>query len=127
MNLQDAIAQDLPLLVKTPQGGERAAGYVFLFSGGVIYVDTGFGLVLGQHFHAVQGEVTGDGPWKVGDAEVSILVEADPLHAAWKQYRDTARRSRWVNRAAALRTLQSEMPQTFAQMGKLLSDPGGVQ
>lgn len=77
-----------PLVINHPRGGRRVIAELFRVKGGIIFADVGWYGSSGYPFHLVQGEITGEGPWRTNDPEdeASIIEEfddEDPISNEW--------------------------------------------
>jgi hypothetical protein len=75
MKLQEAIKQNIPLVVEHPIGGTRYAAEMFVTLAGVVFFDIGWHDSSSHPVHLITGKPVGDGPWRVGD---SIIREIEP-------------------------------------------------
>jgi hypothetical protein len=84
-----------PLLIRYPDGRREVMVECLAHPAGLVYFRPFWDrLGPGQGIRRVEGEVRGDGPWKVGDAVVTVLGchGTDPAEAAefaqWRVYRE---------------------------------------
>lgn len=88
MKLQEAIDAGLPLAVRIDGDNDRIMAEAFVVPGGVSFVDVYWRLSLGTTpFHMLRGTVTGDGPWRVGSAEIRVIDHGDPRASEWNRWR----------------------------------------
>lgn len=112
MKLRDAIAQRLPLAIRLAEDNDRPMAEAFVVPGGLAFADIFWNEGLGRHpFHLVEGEISGEGPWKVGAAEVRQIDHGDPRADEWNRwmaYKDTDA-GRLATRGAAWDDLQESL------------------
>ncbi len=93
MKLQEAIKQNIPLVVEHPIGGTRYIAELFIVKAGVCFLDVGWWGDCSSHpVHLVTGPVTGDGPWRVGNSIIRELEPSDSVNhdkRKWDAYRRT--------------------------------------
>lgn len=93
MKLDEAIAAGLPLAVRSEDAGDRIMAAAFAVSGGVWFADVYWRHATSHAFHFLRGEVSGTGPWYVGDAEIRVIDHGDPRAGElnrWQAYLQTA-------------------------------------
>ncbi len=85
-----------PLMVRFADGSKRLIAAAFLHPRGLIFLDLYWHLSTPQRAaHLIEGEVRGEGPWRVGDALVRVLgcqgtdPELQQAFAEWQQYLQT--------------------------------------
>jgi hypothetical protein len=93
--MADLFSLTAPLLIRYPDGTRHVMVERFVHPQGLLYCRTFWDrMPLAQGMLLVEGEVRGDGPWKVGDAVVSVLGchGSSPSEAAeyadWEIHRD---------------------------------------
>lgn len=63
-----------PLMIRTPGGEEKVIAHHFPHPQGMLYFDLYWHEGRpDQMTHVIEGEVSGEGPWKVGDHVVNVL------------------------------------------------------
>ncbi len=77
MNVLDAIAQGRPLLIHVAPDNDRLIAALVKHPKGWVFADVGWaGPLCSFHpFHLVEGELSGEGPWQLGDY---VITEAEP-------------------------------------------------
>jgi hypothetical protein len=82
-----------PLVLREPDGGERLIAAAFTHPAGLLYLDLYWHLsVPDRAAHLVRGEISGSGPWRVGDFRLRALgcQRTDPhlqqAFTAWQYY-----------------------------------------
>ncbi len=91
--MTDLFSVTAPLMVRFPDGERRIMVERFPTPGGLLYLEPFW---TQQHpdeaFHELDGPLKGDGPWKLGDAVITVLgcqgtdpVMAD-LYARWQTH-----------------------------------------
>ncbi len=88
----DLFSVKAPLLIRLPTGERRVIAEVFPHPMGLLYFDLYWHDAEPETaIHVVEGEIRGDGPWKVGSCVISVLGchNTDPEaadYAAWQDY-----------------------------------------
>jgi hypothetical protein len=89
--LADPFAVTAPLALRLPDGGCKVIAACFPHSRGLLYLDTFWHQSTpAEAAHIIVGEVTGEGPWKVGGRVITVLGchNTDPelalLYARWR-------------------------------------------
>ncbi len=82
-----------PLVIRFGDGSEKVVAAAFEHPLGVLYLDLFWHQRQPQEAaHLLRGELTGDGPWRVGDARIRLLGchNTDPhlmdQFGPWRQY-----------------------------------------
>ena len=82
-----------PLVLRHPDGTEKLVAACFTHPQGLLYLDLYWHRSTPQRAaHLIQGEVRGEGPWRVGDARLRVLGchNTDPhlqeAFTGWQQY-----------------------------------------
>lgn len=91
--MADLFSVTAPLVIKSPYGGEKVIAELFSHSEGIVFFEI-FWNQLAEHLgiHFIQGEVTGEGPWKISDYVVTVLgcngtnAELAEDFAQWEMY-----------------------------------------
>ena len=91
--MSDLFSVTAPLTIRLPSGETSLMAEVFRHADGLLYFDLWW--QQGDpdtHFHLIEGEVSGDGPWKINDHVINVLgcQGTDPELAsewsAWNSY-----------------------------------------
>jgi hypothetical protein len=81
-----------PLALRCRDGTRKVVAACFPHPRGVLYLDTFWNLSTPQRAaHLITGDLTGDGPWKIGDCVITVLgcSGTDPdLAQSFAQWRD---------------------------------------
>lgn len=75
-----------PVIIEHPIGGRMLAVEVFNVGDGIGFI-TPFWNETYHPAHVINGDVVGDGPWRMGDTSIRALEEDDPEvedYAAWE-------------------------------------------
>ena len=82
-----------PLVLRDPQGHEQLVAACFPHPRGLLYLDLYWHQSTPQQAaHLIEGELRGEGPWRIGDFRLRVLGchNTDPHlaapFAAWQQY-----------------------------------------
>ncbi len=87
MKLDEAIERGLPLAIRIDEVNDRVMAEAFVVPGGLAFADVYWREAAGRHpFHFIQGEITGDGPWRIGSAEVRVIDHGDHRAAEWNRW-----------------------------------------
>lgn len=90
-----AIIQDVtaPLVIRFGDGSEKVVAHCFPHPRGLLYLDLFWHQSSpARAAHLVEGELNGEGPWKVGDAVIRVLGchNTDPhlqdQFTPWREY-----------------------------------------
>lgn len=94
--MADLFAMTAPLLIRHADGREHIMVERFPLAAGpgLVYFELFWHLQrpAAQAIHRLEGELRGDGPWKIGDSVISVLgcQGSNPQHAAayaeWQSY-----------------------------------------
>ena len=80
-----------PLKIIHPIGGERVTAELFETPTGIYFFDVGWPDASWNPIHFIDGEISGEGPWQVGDSKIEILSKDDPLYQTdfliWEEYK----------------------------------------
>lgn len=92
--MADLFAMTVPLLIRFPDGRRDVMVDYLPHAGGMVYFRPFWDrLEHAEGLQFVRGELRGDGPWKVGDAVVTVLgchgsnPEEAAAFAEWQVYR----------------------------------------
>ncbi len=87
MDLFEAHAKGLPIVLETGEGGDRLAAEIFKTGRGIVFADVGWPGATWHPFHAIEGEL-GEGKydWKVGAVEIRIAFQGEELFDSWKEW-----------------------------------------
>lgn len=91
--MPDLISVTAPLMIRFPNGDKGIMVERFPTADGILYLEPFWTRMNpDEAFKKVEGVISGDGPWKVGDAVVTVLgcQGTDPdmaaLHARWQTH-----------------------------------------
>lgn len=86
-----------PLALRLPDGGRKVIAACFPHPRGLLYLDTFWHLASPHEAaHLIVGELTGEGPWKIGGCVITVLgcQGTDPElvlpYARWRDYLEQA-------------------------------------
>ncbi|MDD4931640.1 MAG: hypothetical protein PHG66_05875 [Candidatus Colwellbacteria bacterium] len=88
MNIFD---EKRPLKINNPIGGERPIAFLIdspFKKKGIYYFDIGYPEATLNPLHFVPGEISGEGPWQIGDSIISVMKKDDPLMAEYSEWLD---------------------------------------
>ncbi len=94
-------------------GAWRLAIHVFKHSQGVVFVEPGWcnpDAVGKFYFHLVRGEITGRGPWRVGETPIDYLPEDHPLTLDWVAAKEYERTHKECSRGGCEAVAAREFP-----------------
>lgn len=77
-----------PLKIIHPIGGERLIASFLKVEKGFYFLDIGYPEMTLNPFHYVEGDITGEGPWKIGDIAIQEIDDQDPLMAEWQRWQE---------------------------------------
>ena len=87
MKLAEAFEKNLPLKVIISRDHERAIAEGFIVGEGVVFYDVFWYEASFHPIHFIKGEISGRGPWKVGDLVIKEMNENESLFEAdWKPW-----------------------------------------
>lgn len=90
--MADLFSMKSPLMIRLPDGSKHIMAEYFRHPKGLLYFDVFWNQVGDSAIHLVEGEHKGEGPWKVGDAVISVLgchgsdPELASLFSEWQMY-----------------------------------------
>jgi len=90
--MADLFSMKSPLMIRFADGEVRVMAEYFKHPEGLLFLDVFWNTNPDAFIHLVKGEYRGEGPWKVGDAVVSVLgchgCDADlaSQFADWQTY-----------------------------------------
>lgn len=91
--MNDLFSVTAPLMIRFPDGVKHIMVECFPLADGILYLRPFWTRQdPDEAFHKVEGPVKGEGPWKVGDAVITVLgcQGTDPamadLHARWQSH-----------------------------------------
>jgi hypothetical protein len=91
--MPDLFKVTAPLALRCPDGARKVIAACFPYPGGLLYLDTFWHLSNPDRAaHLLRGELTGEGPWKIGGCVIAVLGchDTDPDLAApfarWREY-----------------------------------------
>ncbi len=91
--MADLFTMKAPLMIRFASGEASVMAEYFRHPQGLLYFDLFWNLQTDSAIHLVKGEYKGEGPWKVGDAVISVLgchgCDADlaTQFSEWQSYR----------------------------------------
>ena len=95
--MADLFGVTAPLALRLPDGTRKVMAACFPHPRGLLYLDTFWHLASPQEAaHLIVGEVTGEGPWKVGGCVITVLgcQGTDPElalpYVRWRDYLEQA-------------------------------------
>jgi hypothetical protein len=95
--MADLYTVTAPLALSCLDGTRKVAAACFPHPLGVLYLDTFWHLSTPERAaHLIRGELSGDGPWKIGDCVIRVLGcrDTDPdlaePFARWREYLENA-------------------------------------
>ncbi len=72
--MADLFSVRAPLMIRSPHGGEKVIAELFPHPEGILFFEIFWDQMPGQQgVHLIKGEISGEGPWKVGDYVINIL------------------------------------------------------
>lgn len=84
-------------MMRNPQGEEQVVAAVFPHPNGLLYFDLYWHLGQPEEtIHLVEGTLSGEGPWKIGDYVINVLgchgtnAQLASLYQQWQSYLQTA-------------------------------------
>lgn len=78
----------MPLGVEHPLGGRRVIAELYRHPRGLVFLDIGWPQASSHPAHLIEGQVPDEGPpWRVGEAEIFRISEADDLLEDWLAWR----------------------------------------
>jgi hypothetical protein len=84
--MADILSMTAPLLVKLPDGHKCLVAEKYQHPDGILVFEP-FWMDDISRCHLLAGEISGNGPWRVGDNVVSVLGCSDPeLSMLWTQW-----------------------------------------
>jgi hypothetical protein len=105
MDLKTAFERNLPLKIILSKNRARVIAEGFVVKGGVFFWDIGWYESSSHPNHLVEGKISGEGPWKVGDKVIKELTEEEPLYVRdwmiWMTFRRTTEEGKQANRDLA--------------------------
>ena len=85
-----------PLVIDVDGDGEnvRVIAEVFDHAEGIVFADIGFCRLdhPGHPYHIVEGELSGDGPWEVGNAKIFTIDDSNDLFFDWYEWEQNKER-----------------------------------
>ena len=95
--MADLFSMTSPLMIRTPQGQEQVIAEIFPHPEGLVYFELYWHLGQPEEtIHVVDGNVNGEGPWKIGDYVINVLgchgtnAELATAFQQWQSYLQTA-------------------------------------
>lgn len=111
-------------IIEISKKHERLAPFVFVHERGISFIDVGWGVggaSSSHQFHIVKGEISGDGPWRVGDVGVRELRPYDDLYSDFIEYDLLATLTSFVTRDNARKALIHSTHNPLRVLGEMLS------
>lgn len=90
--MADLFSMKSPLMIRFADGEARVMAEYFKHPQGLLFLDLFWHQNPQAFIHLIEGEYKGEGPWKVGDAVISVLgchacdVELATQYAEWQAY-----------------------------------------
>ena len=90
--MADLFSMKSPLMIRFPNGEKRIMAEYFKHPQGLLFFDVFWNRSDDSAMHLVKGEYKGEGPWKIGDAVITVLAchGSDPelatLFSEWQSY-----------------------------------------
>lgn len=116
MTLQEAIDKGARLAVAVMPDHERLAAEVYVLADGVVFLDVGWSEPYASSFraHFQPGQVTGSGPWRVGEwtiREVDPETDDDYVRewARWERWKRETKATREKGRRYAAQVLERDV------------------
>lgn len=94
--MADLFSMTAPLMIRFPDGEKRIMAEYFRHPEGLLFFDVFWNQSGDLAIHLVKGEYKGEGPWKIGNAVISVLGchGSDPqlasLYSEWQTFRQVA-------------------------------------
>lgn len=88
MDFWNAVAARVPMaIIVAPDAYPRIMAETFRTATGLVFLDCGYLDAVGLHpFHAVDGDVSGSGPWKIGAMEIVEIQDGDEVATDWNAW-----------------------------------------
>lgn len=72
--MADLFSVTSPLVIRSPRGGEKVIAELFPHPNGLLFFEIFWNQMPDQKgIHLIEGEVHGEGPWKVGEYVIHVL------------------------------------------------------
>jgi hypothetical protein len=91
--MADLFSVTAPLALRLPDGSSKLIAECFPHPEGLLYLDIFWHRSTpDQAAHLVRGELTGDGPWRIGDCVIRVLgcqgtdPDLQPAFTRWQDY-----------------------------------------
>lgn len=86
--MPDLFSMTAPLLLRSSNGEKTLIAEIFPHPEGALYMDLYWReFPSNQVIHVLNGELSGEGPWKIGEHVISVLSCSDPaLGMAWQDW-----------------------------------------
>lgn len=96
MKATEALKQGKALVIEIDEDNRRVVAELFQIGGQWIFADIGWTdpLNTGHPFHMVKGELTGEGPWRLGRYKIEEIGPEDLL---WRESQEWAAYARKTN------------------------------
>lgn len=88
MKLDQAVELELPLVAEIAPDNRRIMAHAFVEGDIVVFADIGWDQPAhpGHPFHRLEGQVQGEGPWRVGSVDLVEIEHGDPLAEEWNAW-----------------------------------------
>lgn len=88
--LSEALERGEALLVDLGDGNARPIAEGFVARKGLAFADIGWAAPAhgGNPLHLVEGKISGDGPWRIGDVEVRPILPFETLLLEWQSWQE---------------------------------------
>ena len=87
MKLAEAFENHLPLKVIISKDHERVIAEGFIVGEGIVFYDVFWYEASFHPIHLIEGEISGEGPWRVGEMVIEEMKEDEFLFEAdWKSW-----------------------------------------
>jgi hypothetical protein len=86
--------ESAPVVIVIDEYNTRVVAEIFEHARGIVFADVGFchPMQSGHPFHIVEGELTGDNPWKIGSAIIRVALPDEDQYDEWKRWLDAKKR-----------------------------------
>ena len=72
--MADLFSVTSPLMIKSPRGGEKVIAEIFPYQTGIVFFEIFWNQIADdQGIHIIEGEIQGDGPWRIGSYIINLL------------------------------------------------------
>ena len=95
--MADLFSMTTPLMIRNPEGKQEMIAEIFPHPEGLVYFEAYWHLGQPEEtIHFIQGNVVGEGPWKIDDYVINVLgchgtdAELAMAYEQWQTYLQTA-------------------------------------